>query len=312
MKKTISLDAMIELLKTMADVNHLRILALLYHEDLTISDLTFILDLPQSHVLRHLHLLREARLMTCYHNGGESYFKFCDNCLNKDIMMAVITALPKHDVILARDLERFVEIRKHRPKVGKEYFLRQQVKWEALRLSSIADQVVESALVEIIGDKPFETMLTIGVETGSVSKLFSDLYRHSTEVELESNILHLCVGDKTFDFVLLHWALYFLDNPEMAFHEVARVLRPHGRLLIVDFVGKKVISSHVYHAHMHYGFSDAQIEQWLENAGLILEKTVYLSPMQNDNKEGLMATVWLARDPRLLVDDLKDKKIDFA
>lgn len=303
---------MIKLLKTMADINHLRILALLYHEDLTISDLTVILGQLQSRVLQYLHLLREALFIRSYQKGEENYFAFCHNCLGKDIVMAVITALPKHDAILARDLERLVEIRKHRPKVGQEHFLRQQAKWETLRLSSIADQVVESALVEIIGDKPFETMLTIGVETGSVSKLFSDLYRHSTEVVLESNVLHLCVGDKTFDFVLLHWALYFLDNPEMAFHEVARVLRPHGRLLIVDFVGKKVISSHVYHAHVHCGFSDTQIEQWIENAGLILEKTVYLSPMQNDNKERLMATVWLARDPRLLVDDLKDKQIDFA
>ncbi|WP_273719855.1 MULTISPECIES: methyltransferase domain-containing protein [unclassified Bartonella] len=312
MNKTVSLDAMIELLKTMAEVSRLRILALLCQEDLTISDLTFILAQPQSHVLRHLHLLRKAWLVTCYQKGGENYFKFCYNCLSKDIVMAVISALPKHDVMLVRDLERLVEVRKQRQRVGKEHFLRKKAEWKALRLSYIADQVVESALLEIIGDEPFETMLTLGMETDAVSKLFSDLYRHSVEVELESNVLHLSVGEKIFDVVFLHWVLHFLDNPEMALHEVARVLRPHGRLLIVDFVGQKVASSHVCHAHIYRGFSDAQIEQWLENAGLILEQTLCLAPMQNENNKGFMPTIWLARDPRLLIDDIKDKKVDFA
>ncbi|MBB5073169.1 ubiquinone/menaquinone biosynthesis C-methylase UbiE [Bartonella callosciuri] len=81
----------------------------------------------------------------------------------------------------------------------------------------------------------------------------------------------------------------------MALYEVARVLRPHGRVLIVNFVAHKVDSSHPYHARMHLGFSDSQIEQWLKNAGLILEQTVCLAPMQNKNNEGLRGIVWLAR-----------------
>ncbi|GAA4662673.1 methyltransferase domain-containing protein [Bartonella pachyuromydis] len=311
MKKRVSLDAMIRLLKTMADVNHLRILALLCHEDLTISDLTFILGQSQSRILQHLRLLREALFIRSCQKRGENYFTFCHNCLGKDIVMAVITALPKHDMMLARDLERLMEVKKQRSKVAQERFLRQKAEWEALRLSYIADQVVENALLEIIGDKPFEAMLTIGVEIGSVLKLFSDLYRHGVEVILESNILHLSIGDETFDLVLLHWAFHFLDNPKIALHEAARVLRPHGRLLIIDFVEQKVASSHVCHTHISCGFSDAQIEQWIENTGLILEQTVCLASMKNNNKE-LIPIIWLARDPRLLVDDIKDKKIDFA
>lgn len=312
MKKTVSLDAIIESLKTMANVNRLRILTLLCHEDLSISDLTFILGQPQSRILRHIHLLYEAWLIRCYQKEGERYFKFCHSCWEKDVVMAVISALPKHDVMLTHDLARLVDIKKQRQKVKKEHFLRKQAEWEALRLSYIADHVVENALLEIIGDKPFETMLSIGIKADSVLKLFSDLYRHAVKVVLESGVLHLSVGDTTFDLVLFHWALHFLDNPEMVLYEVARVLRPRGRLLIVDFVAQKAASSYVCHAHIHCGFSNAQIEQWIENAGLILEKTVFLAPMQNKNNEGLIGTVWLARDPRLLIDDIKDKKVDFA
>ncbi|GAA5097314.1 hypothetical protein GCM10023260_06950 [Bartonella acomydis] len=86
--------------------------------------------------------------------------------------------------------------------MGRKFFLRNAAQREAFRLSYIADHVVESALLKIIGDKPFETMLSIGINTASVLKLFSGLYRCSVEVMLESDVLQLSVGEETFDLVL--------------------------------------------------------------------------------------------------------------
>ncbi len=57
MKKSASLDAMIVLLKAVAEINHLRVLTLLRHEDLTISDFIFILDQSQACISRYLRLL---------------------------------------------------------------------------------------------------------------------------------------------------------------------------------------------------------------------------------------------------------------
>ncbi|WP_019218900.1 ArsR/SmtB family transcription factor [Bartonella florencae] len=312
MKKVENLDAMVRFLKTMTKTNHLRILALLYHEDLTTSDLSFILGQSQSHVLQYLHLLCEACLITSYQKGAENYFKFCHNCWRKDIMMAVIGALPEHEVILAHDLERLLDVKKQCKRMRREFFLRNAVQWEAFRLSSIADHVVDSALLKIIGDNPFETMLSIGINTASVLELFSGLYRRSIEITLESDVLQLSVGEETFDLILLHWALHFLKNPERVLHEVARVLRPQGRLLIVDFIAHDVDSLHVCYADMQRGFLGLQMELWLKNAGLVLEQKRCFTSMQNENNEGFMVAVWLARDPRVLVDDIKDKKVDFA
>ncbi|EJF94526.1 methyltransferase domain-containing protein [Bartonella taylorii] len=312
MKKIVSLDAMIVLLKTMAETSRLRVLVLLCYEDLTISDFTFILAQSQSRVLWHLRLLYEARLIERYQTGDRIYFKLCRGCWGKDIVMAALSALSKHDVKLVHDLARLVEVKKQHRKKEKKYFLQNKAQWDAFRFSHIADHVVESALLEIVGDKPFDTMLGIGIDPDPILKLFSSLYTRAFEVVLDSDVLHLSIRDTTFDLVILHWALHFLENPEMALNEVARVLRPHGRLLIVDFVRYAAESSYSYHADMHLGFSDSQIEQWLKDAGLILEQTVCLAPMQNENNERLMVTLWLARDSRLLVDDIKDKELEFA
>ncbi|EJF78661.1 ubiquinone/menaquinone biosynthesis methyltransferase [Candidatus Bartonella washoeensis] len=313
MEKMQSLDAMTVLLKAMAETSRLRMLALLCHEDLTVSDFTFILVQSQPRVSRNLRLLDKAQLIECYQKGERDYFKLCHGCLvQKNIVMAALSALPEHDLILVHDLARLVDVQKQRRKEGKKYFLRNVVQWDALRLSYIANHVVESALRKIVGDKPFETMLDISTGKGFVLKLFAGLYTHAVEVTLDSDILHLSVGNITFDFVVLHWVLRFLDNPQRAFNEVARVLRPNGRLLIVDLVHHKVVSSHSYHAHMPLGFLDSQIEKWLKNAGLVLEQMMCLPPLQNENNEEIIVKLWLARDPRLLVDDIKDKKIEFA
>ncbi|WP_375649688.1 ArsR/SmtB family transcription factor [Bartonella sp. OT172YNZD] len=312
MKKSPSLDAMIVLMKAVAEVSHLRILTLLHHEDLTIPDFIFILDQSQACISRYLRLLYEARLIEGYQKGDSLYFKLCHDFWGKDIVMGVLLALPKHDMLLMHDLERLKDVKKQRQKTKKRHFLQNTLQWDVLRSFYMADHRVENALLEIIGDKPFQTMLNIGIGGDSVLKLFSNLYTHAVEVVLDSNVFHLSVGDTTFDLVILHWVLHFLENPAIFVHEISSVLRPHGRLLIVDFGYHEIESSYSDQAHMRLGFSALQIEQWLKNAGLVLEQTVWCTPIQNENSEEGMVTLWLARDPRLLVDDIKDKQVDFT
>lgn len=312
MKKRVGLDKMVGLLKTIAEANHLRILTLLYHEDLTVAEVIFVLGQSQPYILHHLRLLCKARLIERYKKGERIYFKLCHGCVGKDIVMVVLSDLSENDSMLAHDLAYLRKVKEQRKKRDKKVFLQKAAQSDILRLSYIADHTIENTLIEIVGDKPFETMLGIGVTTGSVVKLFSRLYTRAIEVVLNSNIFYLPVGDETFDLVILHWALHFLENPEMALHQVTHVLRPHGRLLIVDFVQHKDQSSHSCNVDVYPQFSNLQIEQWLKNVGLILEKTIRLSPMQNESNEQLMITFWLARDPRLLIDDIKDKKVEFA
>ncbi|MBB4076976.1 ArsR family transcriptional regulator [Bartonella fuyuanensis] len=312
MKKSASLDGMIVLLKTVAVVSHLRVLMLLKHEDLTVPDFIFILDQSQKRISQHIRLLSEARLIERYQKGNRLYFKLCHDFWGKDIVMGVLSALSKHDVMLEHDLERLKDVKKQRQKTRQQHFLQNTLQWDVLRLSYMADPAVGNALLEIVGNKPFETLLNIGMGGDSVLKLFSNLYTHADEVVLDSNVFHFSVGDTIFDLIILHWVLHFLESPEIFLHEISGRLRPHGRLLIVDFGYHKIESLHSDQAHVHFGFSILQIEQWLKNAGLILEKTVCLTPPQNKSSKEGMVTLWLARDPRLLVDDLKDKQVEFA
>ena len=76
------------------------------------------------------------------------------------------------------------------------------------------------------------------------------------------------------------------------------MLRPAGRLAIVDFAphGHEFLRND--HAHVRLGFSDAQIGEWLSEAGLELVETGTVAAADGD---GLVVKIWLARDPRLLI-----------
>jgi ArsR family transcriptional regulator len=91
--------------------------------------------------------------------------------------------------------------------------------------------------------------------------------------------------------------LHYLENPELAIDEAARMLRPSGRLVIVDFAPHGLDNLRGEHHHARLGFSHAQMEAWLAKAGLDVVETVDLKP-QGD-QEALTVTLWLARDRRL-------------
>src|SRR6185436_232443 len=71
-----------------------------------------------------------------------------------------------------------------------------------------------------------------------------------------------------FDAVLFHQVLHYLDDPQAAVIEAARVLRAGGNLLIADFAPHNLEFLREDYAHRRLGFSDREIHGWLDAAGL--------------------------------------------
>jgi ArsR family transcriptional regulator len=71
-----------------------------------------------------------------------------------------------------------------------------------------------------------------------------------------------------FDLVILHQVLHFAERPAEAVAEAARVLRPGGRLVIVDFAPHQLEALREQHAHRRLGFADDEVRGWIAQAGL--------------------------------------------
>ena len=73
---------------------------------------------------------------------------------------------------------------------------------------------------------------------------------------------------RSFDLVVIHQVLHFLDDPARAIREAARLLAPGGRMLIVDFAPHSLEFLRSEHAHRRLGFRTDTVEGWMAHAGL--------------------------------------------
>ena len=322
-RSAISLDRTVDTLKAAAESSRLRILLLLAHGDLTVSDVTEILAQSQPRVSRHLKLLLEAELIERYQEGSWAYFRLSDAEPAHDFVTSVIARVEPTDAVVARDRERLARVKGRRQQRAAEYFSANAERWDRIRSLHVPDGAVEAAMLKLIGDRLFQAMADLGTGTGRLLELFSPLYRRGVGIDLSREMLSVAranldragitnaqvrqgdlysppVEHDAFDLVTMHQVLHYLDDPARAVREAARLLRPAGRLLVVDFAPHGLEFLREEHAHQRLGFSDRQIEDWFAEAGLDLvarrdfDRRAAAAP-------GLTVKLWLGQDRRLLI-----------
>ena len=116
----------------------------------------------------------------------------------------------------------------------------------------------------------------------------------------QGDIYDLPLADDSFDVVILHQVLHFLDDGARAIREAARVLRPGGRLLVVDFAPHSQEFLREQFAHRRLGFAAETIMQWMAASGL--EPVSHTSLTPEPGSDGKIAvSLWLGRDHRMLL-----------
>ncbi|RVD61402.1 metalloregulator ArsR/SmtB family transcription factor [Mesorhizobium sp. M2D.F.Ca.ET.185.01.1.1] len=321
----VSLDTMVDTLKAAAESSRLRILVLLSRGDLTVSDLTEILGQSQPRVSRHLKLLLDAGLIGRYQEGSWAFFRLTDTDNSRDFVQRLVSGISETDPQVVRDLERLAAVKRKRQDRAAEYFSENAASWDHIRSLHVPDRAVEAALLKLVGKRPFQSMLDLGTGTGRLLEIFAPLYRRGVGIDMSREMLTVAranldkagianaqvrqgdifsppVERNAFDLVTIHQVLHYLDDPARAISEAARLLRPSGRLIVVDFAPHSLEFLRDQHAHLRLGFSDRQMSEWFEEAGLDLEDSQEFGP-RGGNEARLTVKLWLGRDRRLLIAD---------
>jgi ubiquinone/menaquinone biosynthesis C-methylase UbiE/DNA-binding transcriptional ArsR family regulator len=315
----LSFPALTATLKAAGEATRLRLLMLIAEAELTVTDLTEILRQSQPRLSRHLRLLAEAGLVERFREGSWAFFRLAERGNGADIARALVNRLDPQDPVIARDRDRLASVRAARTAAAQNYFRRHAAQWDRIRKLHVADEAVEAAIRTALGEQPIRALLDLGTGTGRMLELFAGKAERGLGLDMsldmlalararldraglkhlsvrQGNIYDLALPPDSFDVVIIHQVLHFLDDSGRAIVEAARVLRPGGRLLVVDFAPHDLEFLREEHAHRRLGFAAETVTQWLEAAGLKVVSQETLAP----GPEGRIAvSLWLARDARI-------------
>jgi len=310
-------------LKAAGEETRLRILILLAEAELTVSDLTQILRQSQPRISRHLKLLVEAGLVERFREGAWAFFRLSEDGGSAELARTLIARLDPKDSMIARDRDRLAAVRTARAAAAQDYFRSHAAEWDRIRKLHVTDEAVEAAIREALSDRPFRSLLDLGTGTGRILEMFGPDLERGLGIDLsldmlllararieraglrhcsvrQGDIYDLAVPAESFDVVIIHQVLHFLDDGARAIREAARVLAPSGRLLVVDFAPHDLEFLREEHAHRRLGFPPETVAQWMSAAGL--DVTMHRSLSPEPGSDGKVAvSLWLARDSRVRI-----------
>lgn len=289
-----NLDTLLVGLRAAGEHTRLRILALCARSELSVSELVQILGQSQPRVSRHLKLMVEAGLLERIPEGAQVFLRLAGNSDAGRLARALVELIPEADVVLNRDLSRLQQVRDARTQRAQDYFQTVAKSWDSIRSLHVAQKKVEDKLREIIGDEPVSELLDIGTGTGRILEILSPQVKHGVGVDLSSGMLavarsnierhgfshvqvrkgdmyRLPIEDSSIDLAVVHMVLHYSDEPLEVIREAARVLRPRGRLILVDFAAHGEEKLRDEFNHHRLGFSDDEVRYWFEHCGLEAE-----------------------------------------
>jgi ubiquinone/menaquinone biosynthesis C-methylase UbiE len=319
----LAFDAVNAALKAAGEGTRLRIVALLAEAELTVSDLTAILRQSQPRISRHLRLLAGAGLVERFREGSWAFFRLADRGAPAELARDLVARLDPADATLTRDRDRLAAVRAQRAAAAQTYFRRHAAEWDRIRKLHVADEAVEEAILSALADAPVRSLLDLGTGTGRMLELFGPQIERGLGLDLsldmlafararldraglrhcsvrQGDIYDLALPNDSFDVVLIHQVLHFLDDGARAIAEAARVLRPAGRLLVVDFAPHDLEFLREQHSHRRLGFAAETVTQWMKAAALDVPLQRSLAP-QAPADGGIAVSLWLGRDQRILL-----------
>jgi ArsR family transcriptional regulator len=242
------------LLRLLGDETRLRLLRLLSKEALNVSELTAVLAVAQSGVSRHLGLLREAGFVVEKRGGTFAWYSLApgiDDGARAGLWTWLRGELDRATPATKADDARLEEVRRLRKENfqqhGGDDERRQLVpgrSWAAwaralgmlMPAIDVADLGCGEGYVTIEAAGFARRVIAVDQSKAVLdrAKAMARRRRVSNVVWKRGRLERLPIGDAEVDLALLSQALHHATRPEQALAEAHRILKPGGRVLVLD------------------------------------------------------------------------------
>jgi ubiquinone/menaquinone biosynthesis C-methylase UbiE len=275
-------------LSTLADPVRSRMLVVLERNELTVTELCSVLQLPQSTVSRHLKMLGDAGWVVSRRDGTSRFYTHAlphgGNGSRK--LWLLVREQIAGSSGAAQDARRLASALARRRSASQEFFATAAGQWDRVRDELFGAGFYLEALLALldrswrVGDlgcgtgqvsaalAPFVARVVSVDESGEMLAAARRRLRDHDNVELRRGDLEsLPLDDAELDVALMVLVLHHLGDPGAALREAARALKPAGRLLIADMLPHDHDEYKQQMGHVWLGFRDEQLATWLAQAG---------------------------------------------
>ncbi len=280
--------SIVKILRVVADPNRLRILLLLKAEELSVAELQEILVMGQSTISTHLSQLKQAGLVEDRRIGKSSLYRNTTgngNDVLADLLLRAQKEIPEatQDRATAR---RVVKKRQDKMRaffdsmagrLGKDYVPGKSWKSLAEALLRLMPPMVIADLGA--GDGSFSLLLAqsatkvLAVDSSAKMIEFAREQAYRNQVKNVDYRLgdmeELPIDDASVDIVFFSQSLHHALHPDRALGEANRILKPGGRIAILDLAKHRFEEAREMYADEWLGFSEAELESMLEQRRIL-------------------------------------------
>ena len=285
---TLAAPPIFERMSALADSTRSRLLLVLERHELTVGEMCAVLQLPQSTVSRHLKTLADEGWLAQRAEGTSRRYRMISERLEPSarrlwtLVREQVAALPAAE----QDVARLRSVLAQRSTRSQEFFSTAAGQWDRLRAELFGRRADLQGLLGLLD--PGWAIGDLGCGTGMVSESLAPFVARVVAVDSSAAMLAaartrlapaknvevrageleaLPIDDGELDAALLFLVLHYVAEPAAALAEARRVLRPGGRLLVIDMAPHDREEYRQTMGHVWLGFGREPLEAWTREAG---------------------------------------------
>ena len=261
---------------------------LLQAEELSVAEIQEVLGMGQSRISTHLAQLKRSGLVQDRRVGKNIYYSWTPAGPIKEPELSSVVRLAVADMpVAASDRSALKHVIAKRRNRTREYFNKLAGKFGRSYCPGRSWQALAHLVITLI---PAIDVADLGAGEGTLSQLLAKRARKVIAIDISERMIEVGtqlakdhgftnleyrlgdleeppIADSSIDLAVFSQALHHANSPHKAIAAARRILRPGGRLAILDLLAHSFEQARELYADLWLGFSEVELLHLLEQTG---------------------------------------------